>query len=146
MRLDPLCDLDLSYRETPMLGGQFLLVRPYTTQEGTGYGEGDGIVSGPRLNGSVRWVNHPHRRSDGIMLPDAHGVIQTDDRSTLLFSLRGHTTFEGPQGQQMLVMCFETESERYQWLNSALCVVEGAIEMKSGVMRARVFVCVYEFQ
>jgi len=142
MRLDFLCDLQLAYRDLPALEEDFVLVRPYATQEGSGYGEGDGTVSGPRLNGSVRWVNHPHRRSDGVMLPDTHGVILTDDRATLLFSLQGRTTFAGSKGKQLLYMLFETEAERYQWLNTALCVVEGLIE-EAG-MRAKVYVCVHD--
>ena len=142
MHLEFLCDLQLSYRRLPTLEEDFVLVRPYGTQEGSGYGEGDGMVSGERLSGSVRWVNHPHRRSDGTMLPDAHGMILTDDQATLLFSLQGRTTFAGAQGQQLLRMLFETEAEQYQWLNTALCVVEGMIAETH--MRARVFVCVHD--
>ena len=141
MRLELLCDLELSYRDLP-LGDSFVLVRPYGTEEGSVYGEGDGRVSGARLSGSARWVNHPHRRSDGVMLPDAHGYILTDDGATLLFSLRGRTTFEGAPGQQLLTMLFETAAEQYRWLNTALCVVEGLIV--EGHMRAHVYVCVHE--
>jgi len=142
MRLEHLCDLELTYREMPNLGTDFVLVRPHGTEEGAGYGEGDGQISGAQLSGTLRWVNHPHRRSDGVMLPEAHGVILTDDRATLLFSLQGRTTFAGSQGHQVLQVLFETEAERYRWLNSAMCVLEGVIE--EGRMRARVYVCVYE--
>jgi len=142
MRLEPFCDLELTYREMPELGTRFVLVQPYGTEEGMGYGEGDGLASGTQLNGSVRWVNHPRRRSDGSMLPDAHGVILADDGSLLLFSLQGRTMFIGDQGQQLLRVLFETESERYRWLNSALCVLEGQVEAARMAMRARVYVCV----
>lgn len=144
MRLEHLCDLELIYRELPGLGTKFVLVQPYGTEEGSGYGEGDGQVSGPRLSGRLRWVNHPHRRSDGAMLPDAHGVILTDDGATLLFSLQGRTMFVGDQGQQLLRVLFETTAERYRWLNSALCVLEGQIDAVRMGMHARVFVCVSE--
>ena len=63
MRLEHLCDMELVYREEALYGGKFLLVRPYGGEEGSGYGEGDGSVSGSKLSGRVRWVNHPHRRS-----------------------------------------------------------------------------------
>ena len=142
MRLEHLCDLELSYRSMSTLGTEFVLVRPYGTEEGAGYGEGDGQVSGSRLNGIVRWVNHPHRRSDGVMLPEAHGVIQTDDEATLLFSLQGRTAFVGEQGQQLLLVLFETDAEQHLWLNNALCVLEGVIE--AGKMRARIYVCINE--
>lgn len=70
-------------------------MRPYGTEEGTGYGEGE-----------------------------------------------GRTTFVGEQGVQLLRMLFETEAEKYQWLNAALCVVEGMIVETH--MRARVYVCVHD--
>ena len=142
MRLEHLCDLELSYRTITSLGTDFVLVRPFGTEEGAGYGEGDGQVSGPQLNGIVRWVNHPHRRSDGVMLPDAHGVIRTDDKATLLFSFQGRTRFVGEQGQQLLHVLFETEAQQHLWLNTALCVLEGVIE--AGKMRARIYACVNE--
>ena len=75
MQLEHICDMELVYREEPLYHGKFLLIRPYDGEEGTGYGEGDGRVTGPKLQGSLRWVNHPHRRSDGTMLPDAHGSL-----------------------------------------------------------------------
>jgi hypothetical protein len=142
MHIEYLCDLELTYRELPVFATDFVLVRSSGTEEGSGYGEGDGKVNGPQLKGTVRWVNHPHRRSDRAMLPDAHGVILCDDGAILLFSLQGRTTFKGEQGQQVLRMLFETEAERYRWLNTALCVLEGVIE--AGRMRARVYVCIHE--
>jgi hypothetical protein len=142
MRLDLLCNLELSYRALPSFDQYIVFVKPFGTEEGSAYGEGDGKVSGPRLSGSVRWVNHPHRRSDGVMLPDAHGLILTEDGATLLFSLQGRTAFVSDQGQQLMHMLFETEAEQYQWLNTALCVVEGTINQ--GRIQARVYVCVYE--
>ncbi len=78
MRLEHFCDLQLAYRQEAF--GEFALVRPYGGQEGRGYGEGDGSVTGEKLSGRVRWVNHPRRRSDGAMLPDASGIIQTTGR------------------------------------------------------------------
>ena len=142
MRLEHLCDLELTYRQVPILDDIYVMVQPYDTEEGTAYGEGDGKASGLQLNGSVRWVNHPHRRSDQVMLPDAHGVIRTDDGAILLFHIQGRTTFAGEQGRQLLYMLFETEAEKYGWLNTALCVLEGVIE--AGLTRARVYVCVHE--
>ena len=99
MQLEYICDMELVYREEPLFGAKFLLVRPYGGEEGTGYGEGDGNVTGPRIQGSLRWVNHPHRRSDGTMLPDAHGVIVTHDNAEIMFTLQGRTVFEQEQGK-----------------------------------------------
>ena len=139
MQLEYICDLELVYREEPLYHGKFLLVRPYDGEDGTGYGEGDGTVTGPRIQGSLRWVNHPHRRSDGAMLPDAHGVIVTNDDAVILFTLQGRTVFEQNQGTQLLSVIFESEAESYLWLNKTFCVLEGLIESER--MRARVYAC-----
>ncbi len=137
MRLEPLCEMTLSYR------GTFILARPYGGEAGSGYGEGEGSASGERLRGTVRWANHPKRRTDGAMLPDAHGVIATDDGADVLFTLRGRTIFRhGLQGRQDLVALFESEHERYRWLNDIICVAEGLIAMPAS--RLRIYVCVNE--
>ena len=141
MKLEPICDMELSYREEPLTGGKFVLVRPYGGEEGAGYGEGDGTVSGPRIQGRLRWVNHPHRRSDGSMLPDAHGIIVTHDQAVILFTLQGRTVFEGEVGKQLLSVIFESEAEPYRWLNSTLCVLEGIIDSERLSMRAKVYAC-----
>lgn len=144
MRLEYLCDMELVYQDAPGLGAKFLLIRPYGGEEGSGYGEGDGAVTSPRLRGTLRWVNHPHRRGDGAMLPNAHGVIRTDDGAAVMFSLQGRTFFDGETGKQLLLTLFEAEDERYQWLNKALCVLEGVIDAERLAMRARVYACKHE--
>ncbi len=141
MRLDQLCDMELVYRESSF-GEKFLLARPYGGQEGSGYGEGDGSVRGERMKGAVRWVNHPHRRSDGSMLPDAHGVIKTDDGAFVMFALQGRTVWVNETGRQLLSVVFESEDSRYTWLNNTFCVLEGAIDSATLKMKARVYSCV----
>jgi hypothetical protein len=56
--------MELAYR------GPFELVKPYAGEEGSGYGVGEGTVTGDKIAGQVSWMNHPRRRSDGRMLPD----------------------------------------------------------------------------
>jgi len=141
MQLEFICDMELAYREEPLTGAKFLLVRPYGGEEGTAYGEGDGTVTGPRIQGTLRWVNHPHRRSDGIMLPDAHGIIVTHDNAVIMFTLQGRTVFEEGIGKQLLSVNFEAEVESYRWLNTTLCVLEGLIDSERLRMRARVYAC-----
>ncbi len=36
------------------------------------------------------------------------------------------------------------EDEQYQWLNRALCVLEGVVDAKRMAMRARVHACQHE--
>jgi hypothetical protein len=125
MHVTFLCEMWLEQKGAPVL------VRPYGGEEGAGYGHGEGVVKGERLRGSVQWFNHPRRRSDGTMLPDIQGVLMTEDSAAILFSLRGRTvwnqTAEGPIGDQLLRVIFETEDARYRWLNDAFCVLEGKV-------------------
>lgn len=137
MRLEYVCDMELAYREEPTYGGKFLLTRPYGGEEGTGYGEGDGTLTGPKLQGKARWVNYTHRRSDGAMLPDVPGVIMTHDGAEILFTLQGRTFFEDDTDKQLLHTTFEAEDERYSWLNRSVCVLVGVIDASTLSMRAR---------
>lgn len=125
MRLVHLCDMRLAFDDVPVL------VRPYGGEEGTSFGQGGGTVEGDRLHGTARWVNLPHRRSDGAMLPNIHGVITTPDGASILFRMRGRTVWRatraGITGNQVLGVLFETEDERHRWLNDAVCVLEGMV-------------------
>jgi hypothetical protein len=143
MRLESVCEMRLTYRDTELEDwtGKLAMIRPYGGEEGSAYGEGDGFVTGEKLNGRARWVNHPHRRSDGVMLPDVHGIIRTDDGAMVHFGLQGRTV-PGPRerGAQLLTVIFESEDERYRWLNNSLCVLEGVID--PGGMKANVWACI----
>lgn len=141
MRLEPFCVMDLAY------DGGVKMVKPYGTEEGTAYGVGTGTVSG-ELTGTVKWANHPHRRSDGRMLPDAAGEILTADGATVMFRLQGRTTFREVNGErkggQVLWMLFESDAEAHKELNDALCVVEGVIDSATLRIHFSVFRCVHE--
>ena len=143
MRLEHLCDMELAYRDQSLYGGKLVYVVPYGTPEATAYGEGDATFRGARLSGTARWVNHPHRRSDGVNLPDLHGVIRTEDGAFVLVAMRGRTlpAQEGKR-RQLLTVLFEAEDERYRWLNTAVCVLEGILSADG--MRARIYTCVSE--
>lgn len=140
MRLEHLCNLELAYRT------EFTLVRPYGSEQGAGYGEVGGTVTGEKLKGNFRGVNHPRRRSDGVMLPEVHGIIRTEDNAVVLFSLDGRTVFvdtpSGRQGRQLLCVLFEAEDESYRWLNNSFCVLEGKINAQPPLqMEARIYSC-----
>jgi len=141
MHLELLGEMELVYRDSSF-GEKFILASPFGGKEGSGYGEGEGSIKGERINGSLRWVNHPHRRSDGSMLPDAHGVIKTVDSAIILFAMQGRTVWVGEKGRQLLSVTFESENERYKWLNNTYCVLEGAIDSVALKMRSRVYVCI----
>ncbi len=141
MRLELLGEMVLVFRQEDLVGGPFVMLRPYGGYEGLAYAEGDGTIEGSRINGKLRWVNHPRGRSDGAMLPDTHGIIRTDDDAVVIFSFQGRTVFKDDKGVQLLTVLFEAEDERYKWLNTTLCVLEGIIQDS---MRARVYMCINE--
>ena len=141
MKLEPLCEMALAYRDLTF-GKKFVVAKPYGGEEGIGYGEGDGTASGERIRGALRWVNHPHRRNDGVMMPNAQGVIKTEDGALLHFNLQGRTVTVGGLGRQLLSIVFESADEKYKWLNNTFCVVEGKIDLEKLVMNFRVFSCI----
>jgi hypothetical protein len=145
MRLDYLCDLQITLNESQAM------VKPYGGEEGSLFVLGSGIIDGKRLRGTVRCVNHARRRSDGTMLPDLHGVITTNDDIIILFHMQGLTSWlpspEGPKGNLVSWITFETDAEEYRWLNNAPCVLEGAVQLLPGrgaTGPTRVYICVNE--
>lgn len=138
MRLEPLCEFTGRYTT------QLWLVRPYGGEEGVGYGEGEGTLTG-RITGRARWSNHPQKRGDAVFLPDVHGVIETDDGAVLLFSFQGRTPETGEEeGQQLMRATFEAEDDRYTWLNTAFAVAEGRVDLETLEARILVYRCIHE--
>ncbi len=80
------------------------------------------------------------------MLPDVHGLITTGDGAKIVFDLHGRTVFnrDGSQGGQGLVGWFESEDERYTWLNDAICVAEGTILPDSNRIEIHVYEAINE--
>lgn len=139
MHLKQLCALDLRY------DGDFHYVSPYPGESGKGWGIGDGTATG-RLQGTVKWSNQPVGRGDGVMLPNARGVIMTEDAAEVMFDLTGRTVFVkppsgAPVGRQLLMTLFESEHESYTWLNNTVCVAEGKIEPERLVTHMEVWLC-----
>jgi hypothetical protein len=123
----------------------FKLAIPYGGGDGSGWGVGEGSVEGQRLSGTAQWSNHPQRRGDGAMLPNARGVITADDGEEILFELSGRTVWverEGTaRGAQLLMTLFESQAEDYKWLNNTVCISEGQIDPNTLVLHLRVFSC-----
>lgn len=139
MKLEPLCTMELQY------SGDFHLARPYGNESGSGWGIGGGTVTGERLSGQVQWSNHPRRRGDGVMLPNARGVVSTGDGAEVLFDLTGRTVFldvDGtPVGRQLLMTLFESEAADYAWLNDVVCMTEGAADPQKLSAHFEVHLC-----
>lgn len=76
-----------------------------------------------------------------MMIPNAHGIIITDDNAVIIFTLEGRTVFEQNRGKQLLRVIFEAEAEPYRWLNETFCVLEGKIDSERMRMQARIYAC-----
>ena len=139
MQIELLCTMDWTYT------GDFHLGRPYGNESGLGWGIGRGTVTGDRLAGEVQWSNQPWRRGDGSMLPNARGVITTPDGAEVFVDLTGRTVFVERDGQtvgrQLLMTLFESQDERYAWLNNKVCITEGAINPEQLSAHFEVYVC-----
>jgi hypothetical protein len=145
VRLEPLCTFEWRYDAEGRVGGGYVLLRPFGGEDGAGYGEGSGTVTGDRLAGTCVWSNHPRRRGDGRMLPNAHGLIVTDDGADVLFSLTGITVFDDEgRGRQDLTGTFTAQDDRYAWVNDLVCVAEGVIVPAQNTIDIRVYAAVNE--
>jgi hypothetical protein len=132
--------MDLQYTSA------FHVATPYGNDAGLGWGVGAGTVMGERLAGVAEWSNQPDRRGDGTMLPNVRGVITTKGGAEVFFSLTGRTVWvdrEGSrEGRQLLLTLFESEDDRYSWLNNTVCVAEGVIDPELLVAHLEVGLCI----
>ena len=141
MRLDFLFEMELDY------DGGFFVIAPYGEAQGSGYGTGGGRVIGERVSGTVRWSNHPSRREDGVLMPDAHGVIDTDDGARIIFHLGGysHPIEDAPTLRAIVSPAtFETDDDGYRWLNDVIAVGDGTIDFQTLSLQMRYYACIGE--
>jgi hypothetical protein len=111
MRLEPLYRIRWTTPEAWSVEGQSFFLAE-------GRCEG-GIV------GRFRAANFPLRRTDGTLVPDFRGVVETDDGAVLMITVRGYL-----RGRRELVgsMTHLSDDERYRRLNDAVCTVTGEIQ------------------
>ena len=76
--------------------------RPYGGEEGLGFGQGDGSVSGD-LEGALVWANFPRRREDGIWTPNLRGTISTRAGDEILVSVHGQSVEERGPGHRRAI-------------------------------------------
>ncbi|MGB3437649.1 MAG: DUF3237 domain-containing protein [Actinophytocola sp.] len=85
--------------------------------------EGDRVMATQRGNSSGDWVRlHP----DGSVSVDARLVLETDDGATIAMTYQGRA--DRPPAEGGIVYStptFETDDERYTWLNTIQAVGKG---------------------
>ena len=95
--------------------------------EGRGFLLAEGRSVG-RLSARYRAANFPRKRSDGALVPEFRGVLETDDGAVILFEWQGLAVL-GDSGMRQLLGSFvhTTDDPRYRWLNDRVCAVEGEV-------------------
>jgi len=148
MRLEPLYTIRFSYPD----GWQINLTGKKGTEEDHFYfaeGKCDGRTSG-RFRGS----NHPHRRTDETFAMNIQGFIETDDSALIMLDYQGYgrssdrsqelyklTPTANPATKlRRQVVGFArhtTDSEKYGWLNDAVCAVAGEVRVPPDIPPAQ---------
>lgn len=139
VQLEPLCTLTLVYDADGLT-----LVRPFGGAEAQGFGTGTGQAVGERLSGPIRWANYPRMTDDGLLMPDARGLVATDD-GPVLFELHGYSVSPTPDATTRTVsasIVFRTDSQRHRWLNTAIAVHDGTIDFTTMTTEFPTYVCV----
>jgi hypothetical protein len=139
MRLEPLCRLSMQYSDSSWH-------RPYGSEEGLGFGHGDGAVVG-EIEGSLVWANYPRRREDGVWTPNLRGMIRTTaDGDELVVSMHGQSVqaTDAPYRAILARVELTTDAERYRWLNTCFVVGEGEIDEEHESWWLDTYVCINE--
>jgi hypothetical protein len=139
VRLESFCKISMRYVQASWL-------RPYGSEEGLGFGQGDGTISG-EIEGKVAWANYPRRREDGVWTPNLRGVITISAGEDVLLSMNGQSVEERAPGHRRAILArleLTTEVERYRWLNTAFLVGEGEIDEDRENWWLDAYVCMNE--
>jgi hypothetical protein len=98
--------------------------------EGQSFLIAEGRLDG-RLSARLRGANFPRTRTDGALVPDFHGALETDDGATVLFSWHGYLRPASERPRQLVgAVTHLTADERYRWLNDRLCVLAGEVRRR----------------
>jgi len=126
MRLDPLYTVTFTTPEAWSVE-----VASDTGIEGRGFLLAEGRSTG-LLSARYRAANFPRRRSDGALVPEFRGVLETDDGAVILFEWQGLAVL-GDSGMRQLLgsLVHTTDDPRYRWLNDRVCAVEGEVRPRA---------------
>ena len=122
MRLDPLYTVTFTTPEAWSVD-----VATDAGIEGRSFLLAEGRSAG-RLSARYRAANFPRKRSDGALVPEFRGVLETDDGAVILFEWQGLAVLSASGMRQLLgSLVHTTDDPRYRWLNDRVCAVEGEV-------------------
>jgi hypothetical protein len=139
MRLEPIGKLRMQY-------GRSSWHRPYGGDEGLGYGDGDGEITG-EIEGQLIWANFPRRREDGVWTPNIRGRIRTPGGQEILISVHGQSVLEKAEGTRRAILArveLTSETDEYRWVNTCFIVAEGEIDEEKDHAWLTLYLCVNE--
>ena len=105
--------------------------------EGTNGTEHQGFLiaegrSEGRLSARYRGANFPRTRTDGTLLPDFRGVLETDDGATVMFAWHGHSVPRADSTLELVgTITHLTNDERYSRLNDVVCALAGEVRPRA---------------
>ena len=94
----------------------------------------EGRVSGPRLRGAVKGVDHIKVRPDGRAGLHIHGEITTDDGKKIALFADGVATFPDglPIAELRETVALTTADPDYEWVNALQIWAMGTCDVTSG--------------
>lgn len=133
MRLAPLYRLRFDYPQ-----GWSVEVRGEGGSEEQHFYFAEGRAEG-RIAGRFRGSNYPRRRTDRTFVSQFQGVIETDDKASILVEYRGFGRPRTPEydrlspgGRQWVATATHlSDAPKYSWLNDAVCVGTGEVRPKT---------------
>ncbi len=92
------------------------------------------------LAGRFKGVDYPRRRTDGTVVTDIRGVLETPEGASILLECRGfgrrHTPeydkLSGGPRQWVVSVTHLSDAPKYLWLNDSVCVGSGHSPRRSG--------------
>jgi hypothetical protein len=128
-RLEQWFEIELQYTQ------QFPDAATVKGRVGEYIGSGQGSVNGSRLRGQVsRWDLYEDV-GDVVCRSNLSGVIETDDGAKIRFDTMGFFKVPDKSKSHLWVTTagvqFETDDERYAWLNDVLGIWEGTFNMET---------------
>ena len=128
-------------------------VVPPDGREGMYLGSGDGIASGERVRGRLRWsfysgnclfpqIRRGEAVPDGLHLCTLNpgGYIESDDGARIAFDGKGYGLRSPDRYRVSMTMAFQSDDARYVWLNRVLGVMSGDFDEKTGQSAWHVYV------
>lgn len=135
MRLEKLGDVELEYTKATWVD----------VGEGASrfYGHMRGSISGERLTGDLDVTNLAPMRADNVNTPMMRGIFTATGGAQAWVELDGIATErEGDEARVFVTLIrFQTADEALGWLNTVFGVIDGLLDIETGVARGELLRC-----